>query len=477
MENNLPVNWISIRFTDVFDIQGGSQPPKSTFKYQPLEGYIRLLQIRDFGDKPLPTYILFKKQQKTCSEDDILIARYGASIGRIVTGMSGAYNVALAKVIIPQSINKQFVKYLLKSEVFQRPILGIERSAQDGFNKDDLSQIELPIPPLPEQHRIVAKLDSLMEKIESNKQRLEKIPQLLKRFRQSVLAAAVSGRLTEEWREENEAESGEKLFELIEKEKLKHIKKTKEFIPDSEYETIALPENWHFGKWDHYLDFSDSPFRRGPFGSTLKKEMFISSGYKIYEQYCPNNDDCSFARYFINEKKYNELKNFAVKSGDFLISCSGVTLGRITQVPEKFDTGIINQALLRVRINKNFFNCKFFLLLFRSPYFQRNIFENSTGSAIPNVKGVNELKSIPAPILSLEEQKEIVRRVEELFAFADKIESRYLKAKAMLDKLPQSILAKAFRGELVPQDPSDEPAGVLLARIKSNSSIKSKTTN
>jgi len=76
------------------------------------------------------------------------------------------------------------------------------------------------------------------------------------------------------------------------------------------------------------------------------------------------------------------------------------------------------------------------------------------------------LKSIPAPILSLEEQKEIVHRVEQLFAFADKIEARYTKAKAMLDKLPQSILAKAFRGELVAQDPNDEPASVLLERIK-----------
>jgi len=76
------------------------------------------------------------------------------------------------------------------------------------------------------------------------------------------------------------------------------------------------------------------------------------------------------------------------------------------------------------------------------------------------------VKNIPVPFCTIEEQKEIVRRVEQLFAFADKIEARYTKAKAMLDKLPQSILAKAFRGELVPQDPNDEPASVLLERIK-----------
>src|SRR5438067_230821 len=103
--SELPQGWVETSFMDVFDIQGGTQPPKTVFKYEPGEGYIRLLQIRDFGDKPLPTYIPNKDSLKRCIEDDVLIGRYGASVGRICTGMNGAYNVALAKVIVPQIID------------------------------------------------------------------------------------------------------------------------------------------------------------------------------------------------------------------------------------------------------------------------------------------------------------------------------------------------------------------------------------
>jgi type I restriction enzyme S subunit len=108
MEHNLSKGWEVSSFTEVFDIQGGTQPPKNTFKYKPEKGYIRLLQIRDFGDKPVPTYISNNLKLKTCKKGDILIGRYGASVGRICSGMEGAYNVALAKVIIPEYIDPYY---------------------------------------------------------------------------------------------------------------------------------------------------------------------------------------------------------------------------------------------------------------------------------------------------------------------------------------------------------------------------------
>ncbi len=462
MKNNLPKGWVECSIGEILTAKKGKKPA-STID-EPREGYVPYILIDEMEGKQIRTYTNDPKVS-IIDETEVLLV-WDGSIGKCGSGLKGAIGSTLVGLKALGGIQTKFLEYTIR----QQNNFIKETSTGTGLqhiNKDFFEICKIPLPPLAEQHRIVAKLDALFEKIENNKQRLEKIPKLLKRFRQSVLAAAVSGKLTEEWREKNKnIECVDLILDKINKEKIKYVKKIKEYIPVSEYETIELPDTWRLGRWDNYLDFSDNPFRRGPFGSVLKKEIFISSGYKIYEQYCPINDDCSFARYFIDEKKYNELKNFAVKAGDFLISCSGVTLGRITQVPDKFDDGIINQAILRVRINQKYFDSKFFLLLFRSPYFQRNIFENSTGSAIPNVKGVEELKSIPAPILSLEEQKEIVHRVEQLFAFADKIEARYTKAKAMLDKLPQSILAKAFRGELVAQDPNDEPASVLLERIK-----------
>jgi type I restriction enzyme S subunit len=184
--SELPKGWQSKKFTDVLDISGGTQPPKSEFLSEPAEGYIRLLQIRDFGLKPVPTYIPDNGKRKTCTQNDVLIGRYGASIGRICTGMSGAYNVALAKVIKPQYIDNGYLKYFLNSEYFQKPLQLLSRSAQNGFNKNDLSAFEFVYPDLDEQKCIADKLDKMLEKVEAAQARLDKIPTILKRFRQSV---------------------------------------------------------------------------------------------------------------------------------------------------------------------------------------------------------------------------------------------------------------------------------------------------
>ncbi len=210
--------------------------------------------------------------------------------------------------------------------------------------------------------------------------------------------------------------------------------------------------------WEDILSNDEGAFKRGPFGSSLKKSMFVKSGYKVYEQYCPINDDCSFTRYFIDEMKYQEMKAFAVRAGDFLISCSGVSLGRITQIPNDFQEGIINQALLRVRINRNIYNDSFFIQLFRSPYFQNRIFANSTGSAIPNVKGVKDLKSIPVPLLPIDEQNVILKELDRLFSIIDESEQIIYAELKRSQSLRQSILKRAFEGKLVPQDPNDLPA-------------------
>jgi type I restriction enzyme S subunit len=120
--------------------------------------------------------------------------------------------------------------------------------------------------------------------------------------------------------------------------------------------------------------------------------------------------------------------------------------------------------MMMFRLNPNIDN-KFICYFLNSPIILEHVNNLIGGSAAPHIN-VGDIKEYPVPFPSLEEQKEIVRRVEQLFAFADRIEARYTKAKAMLDKLPQSILAKAFRGELVPQNPNDEPASVLLEKIK-----------
>jgi type I restriction enzyme S subunit len=159
----LPPNWRTLNFEKFCNIEGGNQPPKSKFVDQPREGYVRLFQIRDLGERPVPVYIPVSSTKRFCIEGEILIGRYGASVGKIFWAQNGAYNVALAKFIYPTSaFIPSFAFQLLKSSFFQAALEGATRTAQAGFNKGDLSHIAFPLPPLAEQHRIVAKVDELM---------------------------------------------------------------------------------------------------------------------------------------------------------------------------------------------------------------------------------------------------------------------------------------------------------------------------
>ena len=165
----LPERWTWEWFTDVMDVDGGTQPPASTFIDGPRPGYIRLVQIRDFESDSHITYIPDSPKWRKCHASDVLIARYGASLGRICTGLEGAYNVALAKVVPTERVHLPFAYHLLRSNYFQGPLLASGgRSAQAGFNKDGLSVIPLPIPPIPEQRAIAHILGSLDHKIALN---------------------------------------------------------------------------------------------------------------------------------------------------------------------------------------------------------------------------------------------------------------------------------------------------------------------
>lgn len=150
-----------VSLLDVCDIEGGTQPPKETFRYEPTKGYVRMLQIQDFKSDEKAVFIPESSRMKTCQIDDVLIARYGASIGQIHTGKSGAYNVALVKTVPDEGrLTKTFLWHLLRGKEFQNFIQGVGgRAAQAGFNKEDLARFEFYLPPLPEQRRITSILD------------------------------------------------------------------------------------------------------------------------------------------------------------------------------------------------------------------------------------------------------------------------------------------------------------------------------
>ena len=189
---DLPSNWRVLNFGKFCDIQGGNQPPKSQFVYEPKPGYVRLLQIRDFGERPVPTFIPMGSTNRFCREGEILIGRYGASVGKIFWAQVGAYNVALAKFIWPKdAFIGPFAFLLLKSDFFQDHLAGATRSAQAGFNKSDLADINFPLPPLAEQHRIVARVDELMALCDRLEASLAASDETRRRLLEALLAEAL----------------------------------------------------------------------------------------------------------------------------------------------------------------------------------------------------------------------------------------------------------------------------------------------
>lgn len=173
-----------VSITDICDFQGGTQPPKNEWSKEPSEQYIRMLQIRDFTqpDKNNIEYVKKSRKLKCCKADDILIGRYGASVGKILTGLSGAYNVAIIKTIPNKKLlSKEFLFHLLKGPKFQSFISAIgARAAQAGFNKSDLSKFKINLLPIEDQIRIAALLSRAESMIAKRKESLRLQDELLK---------------------------------------------------------------------------------------------------------------------------------------------------------------------------------------------------------------------------------------------------------------------------------------------------------
>ena len=171
----IPKTWIWCGHNSILDISGGAQPAKSYFETQPKPNYIRLYQIRDYGESPIPVYIPINLASKQTEKGDILLARYGGSLGKVFHAEQGAYNVAMAKVIFKfeNLIYKEFAYYYYLSDLYQGRLKEISRTAQAGFNSTDFNDMYFPLPPLAEQQRIVQKIEGLFSILDNIQNALE----------------------------------------------------------------------------------------------------------------------------------------------------------------------------------------------------------------------------------------------------------------------------------------------------------------
>jgi len=193
----IPPTKDSTSIMDVCDFKGGAQPPKSTFIHTPQSGYVRFIQIRDFESDAHVVFIPESTKNRTCLESDVLVGRYGASVGRICRGLAGAYNVALMKVV-PDigKVTTDFLEIFLKSDFFQKPLLELSvRSAQSGFNKEDLATIQFPKVSLDEQAVLVEKYWAINALVSDLLRNSGQKSASVTDFRSSMLSAAFAGEL------------------------------------------------------------------------------------------------------------------------------------------------------------------------------------------------------------------------------------------------------------------------------------------
>lgn len=424
----MPKNWICFWFTSLIDIEGGTQPPKSQFINEYREGYIRLVQIRDFASDKYIVFVPDTDKLKHFNKDDILIARYGASLGRICTGMSGAYNVALAKTIFSSNIlNRKYVYWMLQSESFQAPLMGISRTAQAGFNKEDLSTFAMPLPPTSEQQRIVDRIESLFAKLDEARQKAQDALDSFETRKAAILHKAFTGELTAQWRKGHG-------------------------VGMESWETHELVECFEIV----------SGIQKTPARSPKDNPIPYLAVANVYR----DKIDLSDIRYF--EVTPEEIEKLKLQDKDILIvegNGSGNEIGRCAMWHNELPLCIHQNHIIRMR-NKTADVLPEYVLYYLNSQAGRSVMQEraKTTAGLYNLSA-GKVKTIPLAFASLDEQIEIVRILDDLLVKEQQAKEAAEGVLDQIDLIQKAILARAFRGELGTNDPNEESAAEWLKQM------------
>ncbi len=422
MENKIPNGWTACPLKDVVFSRKGKKP--NAVIDHAKKGYDPYILIDELEGNSPRTYTNDSKIPRATEKDVLLV--WDGSIGKCASGLSGAVGSTIVVLSPKNGLNTKYLEYFIK----RSKNYITETSTGSGLqhiNKSFLKTLEIPLPPDGGQKRIVDKLDVLLAKVKDAQSRLDRIPTILGRFRQSVLSAAFSGELTKEWRKKNKYSSVDSLL------------KRNEYKIADEIELSDLPDSWVWGALGNYADCSRGRFSVRPRNDPRYyggKHPFIQIGDLPREGGYINKHSQT-----LNDLGLGVSKMFP--KGTVAIAIVGATIA---------NTGILEydmcfpDSMVGIETGDEIRNryCELFLR-----YKKHDIRQESYSSGgQPNIN-LQTLNPLPIAFAPKEEQTEIVRRIEHQFNVVAEIESRYLHIKSYTDKLEQSILAKAFRGELV----------------------------
>ncbi|MEW4454577.1 restriction endonuclease subunit S [Bremerella sp. JC817] len=484
---DIPDSWKWTNAGEIAEVVGGGTPPSkddNNFTSQgtpwitpaDLTGYQDAYIAR--GKRSLSEVGLAKSSAKVLPKGTVLYTSrapigYCAIAENPIATNQGFKNLVLGDDLIPEFVRH----YLLASKEYAESI-----SSGTTFKELSASRMkgfEIPIAPTKEQRRIVAKIEALQERSRKAREALSEVGPLLEQFRQSLLAAAFRGDLTADWRAENpDVEPASQLLARIRQERRERWEqaelakyeakgkkppkgwkeKYQEPEPVDDSELPELPEGWCWGAMEELCtNIVDCPH------STPK---WTDSGKLCVRttEFRPGRLDLTNAR-FVSEKTFEErVARLTPEPGDILYSREGGILGIACQIPD--DTQLcLGQRMMVMRPTLEI-TASFVMNWLNSPYvFLDRVKSKIQGAASPHIN-VGEVKRFPVPVPSSLEQARIAIAIQEGMELIDNVEQHQSFSEKELVRLDQSILAKAFRGELVPQDPNDEPASVLLDRIR-----------
>ena len=416
----IPDSWTFVRFGELMISRDSERIPVSTgershrkkiYDYYGASGVID--KIDDY---------LFNKDLLLIGEDGANLLNRSTPIAFIASGKYWVNNHAHV-LDACCNLSLQYICYFINAISLAPYVTG---TAQPKMNQENMNAIWVPLPPLAEQQRIVAKIEELLPLIDRYEKAWNRLEEFNKQFpgdlQKSILQMAIQGKLVEQRPVEG---TGEELYQQIQAEKQKliaegKIKKEKPLPEITEEEKpYDIPASW---LWTRFGDLGN--YKKGPFGSALTKSMFVpksDQSVKVYEQKNAIQKDASLGEYYIHREYFESaMSGFEVRPGDVIVSCAG-TIGETYVLPDSIEQGIINQALMRMRIFAPMY-IPYFLVFF-DVVLKQNARTGSKGSAIKNIPPFEVLKNYLVPLPPFDEQKRIVARLEELLPLCEALKS------------------------------------------------------